>query len=325
MDEPADALLALIAAQPGLSLAKACKRLGLSRSQLQRWLTALGTQGGLGLVRVEDEGERQTLWLATPSTGAALVSVRAVRLDAGESLALSETLAQETPVALFYNGVPHVVMMATPADLEDFAVGFSLTEGIVAAPEDIEIVDVLRREGGLALHLAIPPQRFEALQDRRRALVGRTGCGLCGAEALDTAVRAVRRVDSPARVSPARISAAFARLATRQPLNAECGALHAAAAILGDALLVREDVGRHNALDKVVGALAREGLRADAMLVTSRASYELVHKTAEAGIALLAAVSAPTAYAVRLAQEAGLTLVVFARDERMTVYAGALH
>ena len=252
---------------------------------------------------------------------APLVPVQALRLAGDDASAVRETLAEETPVALLYNGVPHVVMMATPLQLEDFAVGFSLTEGIVESAGEIEVVDVLRRERGLAVHLSIPPARFDALQARRRTLVGRTGCGLCGAEALDDAVRPVRHVAAGTGVSPQRISAAFARLGTLQPLNAECGALHAAAALVGEELLVREDVGRHNALDKVVGALARDGRRAEAMLVTSRASYELVHKTAEAGIPVLAAVSAPTAYAVRLATEAGLTLIAFARDDRMTVYA----
>ena len=338
MDERAEALLALIAAQQGLSAARACKRLGLSRSELQRLLTRLGPQtsiGGLGLVRIVDDGERETLWLAKPADEAhtlrephgargPLAQVDALRLAADESVELRETLAEETPVALLYNGVPHVVMMATPADLEDFAVGFSLTEGIVGSASQIEVIEVLQRERGLAVHLAIPSARFEALQERRRSLVGRTGCGLCGAEALESAVRAVRQGAAAVRVSRDALSAAFARLAAMQPLNDECGALHAAAAMIGGGLLVREDVGRHNALDKVVGALARGGLRADALLVTSRASYELVHKTAEAGVPLLAAVSAPTAYAVRLAREAGLTLVAFAREGRMTVYAGAV-
>jgi formate dehydrogenase accessory protein FdhD len=254
----------------------------------------------------------------------ALQRMQAQRLADGAAITVQETLAEETPVALLYNGVPHVVMMATPADLADFAVGFSLTEGIVAALADIDVVDVLQRERGLAVHLSIPHARFAALQERRRALVGRTGCGLCGAEALDAAVRPVRRVQRAATVASSALSQAFEHLAVHQPLNRECGALHAAAAMVGANLLVREDVGRHNALDKVVGALARSGLRANALLVTSRASYELVHKTAEAGVPLLAAVSAPTAYAVRLAREAGVTLVAFARERRMTVYAGGV-
>lgn len=264
---------------------------------------------------------------------APLASVDALRLLGEAASTVHESLAEETPVALLYNGLPHVVMMATPADLHDFAVGFSLSEGIVETADEVEVIDMLQRERGLALHLAIPSARFEALQTRRRTLVGRTGCGLCGAEALEDAVRPVRRVAAAASVTRARLSAAFARLEASQPLNDACGALHAAAALppaahgasgRSSALLVREDVGRHNALDKVIGALARNGSQAEALLVTSRASYELVHKAAEAGVAVLAAVSAPTAHAVRLAEAAGLTLVGFAREERMTVYAGAL-
>lgn len=248
----------------------------------------------------------------------------ALRLDSDRVQLLRETLAEETAVALLFNGVPYVVMMATPADLEDFACGFALSEGIVERVDEVQVVDVLSRENGIAVHLAIPGARFEALETRRRNLVGRSGCGLCGAETLSDAIRPVRRVPAGTPVTAAALRDAFARLAQSQPLNRECGALHAAAALCGETLLVREDVGRHNALDKAIGALARTDQRAQALLVTSRASYELVHKTAQAGVGILAAVSAPTAYAVRLAEESGLTLIGFARDARLTVYAHAV-
>lgn len=244
----------------------------------------------------------------------------ALRITAGVAERLEETLAEEVAVALLFNGVPHAVMMCTPADLEDFAVGFALTEGIVEHVAQLQLIDMLPRERGIALHLALDAERFEILQQHRRNLVGRSGCGLCGAEELDQAVRPVRRVSGHATVSAQQLGDAFALLAQQQPLNRECGALHAAAALRRGELLVREDVGRHNALDKVVGALARAGRSADALLVTSRASYELVHKTAQVDIAMLAAVSAPTAYAVRLAHEAGITLVGFAREGRQTRY-----
>lgn len=245
----------------------------------------------------------------------------ALRLDGDRVQSMRETLAEETAVALLFNGEPQVVMMATPADLEDFARGFALSEGIVERVDEVQVIEVLSREHGIAVHLAIPGTRFEALATRRRNLVGRSGCGLCGAETLADAIRPVRTVPSGAPVTAAALRDAFARLAQSQPLNRECGALHAAAALCGDDLIVREDVGRHNALDKAIGALARADRRAQALLVTSRASYELVHKTAQAGIGILAAVSAPTAYAVRLAEEAGLTLIGFARGARMTVYS----
>ena len=248
----------------------------------------------------------------------------ALRLNSDRVQLLRETLAEETAVALLFNGVPYVVMMATPADLEDFACGFALSEGIVERVDEVQVVDVLSRENGIAVHLAIPGARFEALETRRRNLVGRSGCGLCGAETLSDAIRPVRSVPPGTSLTAAALRDAFARLAQSQPLNRECGALRAAAALCGETLLVREDVGRHNALDKAIGALARTDHRAQALLVTSRASYELVHKTAQAGVSILAAVSAPTAYAVRLAEEAGLTLIGFARDTRLTVYAHAL-
>jgi FdhD protein len=249
-----------------------------------------------------------------------LVEHAAVRLDGTIATPVRETLAEETPVALLFNGVPHVVMMATPSDLEDFAFGFSLTEGIVEGPQELRFIECLPRERGLALHLAIPGARFEALEARRRNLVGRSGCGLCGAEALDAAIRPVPRITPRTAVAPARLSRALLDLGSAQPMNRACGALHATAALIGDELLVREDVGRHNALDKVVGGLARRGAVAEALLVTSRASYELVHKCASVDIPVLVAVSAPTAHAVRLAEAAGMALYGFARESRLTRY-----
>lgn len=323
------ALLHLVASEEGLSTARACKRLGLSRSELLRLLATLGDNaalGGLDLIRVESNAGRDTLWLTArarhpESMTEPLSRHPALRLTVETRESVEETLAEETPVALLFNGVPHVVMMCTPVDLEDFAFGFALSEGIVESSDELRVVELLQREQGLALHLAIPGPRFEALEGRRRNLVGRSGCGLCGAEALESAVRPVRHVESGTPLTRERLAIAFAQLAERQPLNRQCGALHAAAALVDTGLQVREDVGRHNALDKVIGALARSGQRADALLVTSRASYELVHKCAQAGVAILAAVSAPTAFAVQLAEEAGLTLIGFARDARMTVYA----
>lgn len=246
----------------------------------------------------------------------------ALRIDATGSERVHETLAEETALALLFNGVPHVVMMCTPADLEDFACGFALGEGIIAAAEELGVVELLPRDNGLALHLAIPASRFEALQARRRNLLAASGCGLCGAETLDAAVRPVPRVIPDATLDPLQLAAWFGRLSQAQVLNAQCGALHAAAAITADGLLLREDVGRHNALDKVIGALARQRRRADALLLTSRASYELLHKAAVAGIGTVAAVSAPTAHAVRVAEAAGIRLYGFAREGRITRYAG---
>lgn len=236
-----------------------------------------------------------------------------------------ETVAEETPVALVYNGRSHAVMMATPQDLDDFAIGFSLSEGIVDDAGDIEIVDRLQTEHGISMQMLIPQRRYDALGDRQRNLTGRTGCGLCGTDTLQNAVRPVRRVDADANVDAAALLAGMAALEANQPLNDQCGATHAAA-LLGanGALLVREDVGRHNAIDKLVGAAARKGFAAHAMLVTSRASYEVVHKAAQANCPIVVAISAPTALAIRIATTAGITLVGFARESRMTIYCGSL-
>lgn len=241
---------------------------------------------------------------------------------------------EETPVALLYNGLPYAVMMATPTDLEDFALGFAIGEGIVAAPDEFRLVDCVRNDAGVALHAAIPQARHDALEDRRRNLEGRSGCGLCGIDSLQAAVRTPRRVERAPVISPARIQRALTELARRQPLNALSGGAHAAGflPLAQDddnddmtRLIVREDVGRHNALDKTIGALLRATPTLDpgdgVLVITSRASFELVHKAANAGIGLLVAMSAPTALAVRQAEAAGVTLVAFARDGRMNVYS----
>jgi len=229
------------------------------------------------------------------------------------------------PVALVYHDVPHVVMLATPADLEDYAVGFTLSEGLVARPEEIRGVEVTRGDASVDVRITVAWERFAQLLQRRRNLAGRTGCGLCGAESAADAIREVTAVPAGVAISADELHAAIAQLAARQPINARTGSVHAAAWVLpGEGIqLVREDVGRHNALDKTIGALvrARADLSGGYMLITSRASYEMVQKCATVGIALLVALSAPTAFAVRLAERCGLTLVAFARADQHVVYA----
>jgi len=236
-----------------------------------------------------------------------------------------DLIAEEMPVALSYHGVPHVVMLATPADLEDYAVGFTLTEGLVAHREEIRGVEVSFAAEAAEVRITVAWERFSALLDRRRNLTGRTGCGLCGEETLEQAVRAVKPVGSGASLSAAELHEAIVQLGGLQPINARTGSVHAAAWVLpGKGIqLVREDVGRHNALDKTIGALVRSGTDpADgALLLTSRASFEMVQKSAAVGVALVAAFSAPTALAVRLAERAGITLVAFAREHQHVVYA----
>ncbi|WP_454762995.1 formate dehydrogenase accessory sulfurtransferase FdhD [Cupriavidus campinensis] len=243
----------------------------------------------------------------------------------GGATAEVDHVAEEVPVALEYNGVSHAVMLATPADLEDFALGFSLSEGIVASPRDIYGIDVATRPNGVAVRIEIASEPFVALRARRRALAGRTGCGLCGTESLDEVMRTPRAVRSEASFAPVVLHAAFAQLQRRQALMRDTGATHAAAWLRADGAvsIVREDVGRHNALDKLAGALARadEDLACGAVIVTSRASYEMVLKTATIGAGMLAAVSGPTALAVRLAETAGLTLAGFVRAGGLVAYA----
>jgi len=255
-----------------------------------------------------------------------LQTVDAQRLD-GESLqAVSECLAAEVPVAMQYNGRPHAVMLATPSDLEDFAFGFALTERIIQSVSELTLVDHLWTEHGVMLRMLVPQQRFLALQTRDRNLTGRTGCGLCGTATLEAAIRPVRRVNPIGpRIDLAALREGMARLAALQPLNDASGAVHAAALLSADgSFTVREDVGRHNAIDKAVGAVMRAGGAPHTLLVTSRASYEVVHKAAEVGCRLVAAISAPTALALRLAQEAGVTLVGWTRPPRLTVFCGQL-
>ena len=240
---------------------------------------------------------------------------------------VSEIVAQETAVALVYNGVSHAVMMATPCDLEDFARGFSLSERIVEKASEIFAIEVEPVGQGIEVRLRIAGQRMAGLRQRRRTLAGRTGCGLCGVDSLDAALRAVAVVTAPLAVSSAAIRRAMTELPLRQPINRLNGATHAAgwADACGALLAVREDVGRHNALDKLLGALAMSGESGPGgfVVVTSRCSYEMVQKAAAGGASAIAAVSAPTSLAIATAEQAGIALVAFVRGDRLTVYAHA--
>lgn len=258
------------------------------------------------------------------STG--LRAREALHIGADDSRLREEWVIEEVPVALLYNDSSFAVMMTTPADLEDFALGFAICEGIVATPEEFSLVDIVRSDDGIALHAAIPQRRFDAIEQRQRGLEGRSGCGLCGTSSLQAALRPAREVGIGPRLRADRIHDGLARLSQQQPLNARSGGVHAAGFVDGDRLLVREDVGRHNAVDKLAGAMLRAtpamGADRGFLAITSRASYEIVHKAANAGIAVVAAMSAPTDLAIRHAEAAGITLIAFARDGRMNVYSG---
>lgn len=235
---------------------------------------------------------------------------------------------EETPVAFSYGGSTHAVMMATPADFEDFATGFSLTEGIIADPADIESIEAVETPEGYDLQITLRDAQHEALVTRRRHMAGPVGCGLCGIESLEQAVRETPSVSaSSLGLTPGEIAQAVALLNTRQPLHAETRAVHGAGFYTpGEGLVaVREDVGRHNALDKLAGAAARQGYKgADgAVVVTSRVSVEMVQKTAILGSPFIIAISAPTALAIRTAEKAGMTLVALVRGEEFEVFTHA--
>lgn len=240
---------------------------------------------------------------------------------------LDDHVAEEVPVAFVYNDVPFAVMMATPADLEDFARGFAISEGIVETPGDLVIEGIAQFIEGFEIRLRIPESRADALALRRRSMSGRSGCGVCGSELLEAALRYPAPVTTDVRVTPESLSRALRALRDAQSIAALTGATHAAgwASLDGTLQFAREDVGRHNALDKLIGALhADEFDPAEGFLVvTSRASYEMAMKAASVGIALMAAISAPTALAISLAQRARLTLIGFARDDGHAVYTHA--
>jgi FdhD protein len=259
------------------------------------------------------------LGYATP-----LLEHRARRWKDGHSEETAETIAEEIPVAIIYNGQPHVVMMATPQDLEDFALGFSITEELIPTAADLKGVEIVRYSRGIELQAAVSPECDDRIGARARRLSGRTGCGICGAESFDAVMKELHRVPPGSSIRSEALHRAMADLQGRQVLNAAARAVHAAgwASLDGAIGLVREDVGRHNALDKLIGALLKRGDDPSQgfVVVTSRASFEMVQKTTVLGAPLMASISGPTGLAVRVAQQAGLTLVGFTRGAQHTVY-----
>lgn len=265
---------------------------------------------------------------AQPPASLALPAERLHFARSDAAMAATVEVAVEAPVGIVYGNQPYAVMMATPSDIEDFATGFSLTEGIVRAASEIRSVSVTSEGGGLTVMVDLAPGRFREHLARRRNLAGRTPCGLCGVETLVELPMAAAGPARAAPVAPRAIARALDELEGFQPLHRLTRAVHAAAwcDATGAVLAVREDVGRHNALDKLIGARLRDGHAADPgfVLVTSRASFEMVEKTAIFGAGTLVAISAPTSLAVERAQALGLTLVCVARPDAATVFAGRL-
>ena len=239
---------------------------------------------------------------------------------------VTQPIAAETPLALAYNGKAYVVMMGSPADLEDFALGFSLAEAIVKRAGEVGAIRVTDHGRGLQIDVAIPERRARMLGTRPRNLAGRAGCGLCGIAELDQALRPLPWLGASPVVTSGAIRAAVECLPSLQPLNGAVRSVHAAAwfTIEGRPVLAREDVGRHNALDKLIGARAKLALDGDGgsgfAVITSRLSVEMVQKAATAGIALLVALSAPTTLAIETAEACGLTLVAGARADGFRTY-----
>lgn len=244
----------------------------------------------------------------------------------GQPFSACDEVVDEVPVALEFNGISHAVMLATPRDLEDFALGFALSEGLLADVSELFDIELSESAQGITVGLQVSGRVFAQLKSRRRSLAGRTGCGLCGAESLQQAIQPLRRVTQAARIQAGVLRTALDALRLRQPLQQITGASHAAAwcGLDGELRLVREDVGRHNALDKLIGHLARNGIAGSdgAVIMTSRLSVELVQKTAKLGSAVLIGISAPTALAIDMAGRAGMTLVALARGADYEIFTG---
>jgi len=263
---------------------------------------------------------------ARPALPAPASPVSRVVWRAGSAAPGAREVAEETPVALSYNNATHAVMMATPRDLVDFGIGFSLSEGIVSAADEIADIEVMPLDAGADVRIWLRDSAADALHTRRRRVLGASGCGMCGMESLAEANRSMPRVPEGQRFAPEVVARAMASLAPAQALNAATHAVHAAGFWQeGAPLLLREDVGRHNALDKLIGAMARD--RRDAasgiVVLSSRVSVEMVQKAAMLGAPVLAAVSAPTALGIRTAEAAGMTLIGVARADGFELFCGA--
>lgn len=246
------------------------------------------------------------------------------RFNKTESESVLDNIVQEHPIALVYNGISHAVMMATPTDIDLFAKGFSLSEGILKSLKELYALDIHQNELGTTVEMTISSRAFIALKEHRRMMVGRTGCGLCGIESLEQFHLDIPKITTQAsRAWLEQIPNAISQLKNQQEITALTGGAHAAAWVVdGQILALFEDVGRHNALDKLLGYLAQQNYDTSLgfVVMTSRASYELIRKCAQLNIGLLASISAPTSMAIRLAKKSGLTLASFCRGDGFVLY-----
>lgn len=245
------------------------------------------------------------------------------RYEKGGFTQALDNVALEVPVAIVYNGISHAVMMTTPTLLEEYAIGFSLAEGIISSLDEVYQIEVRDACQGQEVHLEIASEAFWKLKDRRRSMTGRTGCGLCGTESLSGAIRPIQPLPKTQRFAMAHLDTVLGYLKKVEQIGQATGCTHAAAWVNPDGQLMggAEDVGRHVALDKLLGMRARQGWRDGVAIVSSRASYEMVQKAAMCGVEILFAVSAPTQLAVEVAQASGLTLVAFCRPGRANIYS----
>lgn len=256
---------------------------------------------------------------------AALTQCRVLKCQHETCVEAVDQVAEEVPVALVYNDTSHVVMMATPQHLHEYALGFSMSEGILQHASEMQACTVTRVDEGIQIDMRIPEARHALLEQQKRNLAGRTACGLCGMATLQQLTRHLPQVNSSARFSARQIHDGFTQMQQQQVIQQQTGAAHAAGWLdaQGNVVQVREDVGRHNALDKLIGALLLSGqdVSDGAVLLTSRASFEMVQKTAALGIGVLAAISAPTGRAIHLAQQTGVTLLGFVRTNSHVIYS----
>lgn len=260
----------------------------------------------------------------TPSSYAVAHEHSAMRVTPADSASGARVLANEVPIALEFDGQPYAVMMLTPADLEDFAVGFALSERIIAKADEIARIDIRYGSRGVGMDVRLEKEHSARLAERRRSLAGQSGCGICGLTTIEEALPELKPLTGAPAVSEAALFRALAALPARQVLNRQTGATHAASFCRpdGEILVVREDVGRHNAFDKLIGHLARQAIdpASGFALLTSRCSYELVQKAVLARIPLLATISAPTELAVSMAKDANLTLIALARSDSALIF-----